>query len=322
MSDPEFKKGKEFFKVTRSLCFTAWLVLAFLLPAVAQVDKPETDTAALMKRAEKLKSAAIAEMTAAREIEDEARRTVALESARSLLGDAKTIYGEAVDGIGEKFKSYGPFVDRNAEPKRFAEKAKAEASYLKAKLEIAGCTYQQAQTYDQSDETRVDLLKKAATEYEEIHQKYRSLLAGLFARVLQGRCFQELGDVRRALGIYNEILGHPSKSAQLQALQDQALSLRFVCLNSPSRRDHALVVEEGREWSELTPAQRKDSQTGQGIRWEFARGLELLAQQDSTSDEERAELLAEAIEVLTELGKAKGVYQKPAAKKLEELSAK
>lgn len=307
--------------MTRSLYFTAWLVLAFLLPAVAQVDKPETDTAALMKRAEKLKSAAIAEMTAAREIEDEARRTVALESARGLLGDAKTIYGKAVYTIQEGWK-FEPFVDKNADPERFAARAKAEATYLKAQLEVAGCTYQQAQTYDQSDETRVELLKKAATEYEQIHQKYRSLLAGLFARVLQGRCFQELGDERRALGIYNEILGHPSKSAQLQALQDQALSLRLVCLNSSSRRDHARVVEEGREWIELTPAHREDSQTGQSIRWEFARGLELLAQQDSTSDEERTELLAEAIEVLTELGKAKGAYQKPAEKKLDELSAK
>jgi hypothetical protein len=308
--------------MTRSLSFSAALILALLLPAVAQVEKAETDSAAMLKRAEKLKLAAIAEMTAARAIDDDARRTVALEKARGLLGDAKTIYGAAVVEIGEKWKSYGPFVDRNASPEKFAARAKAEASYLKAQLENAGCTFQQAQTYDKREKLHGELLKQAAKEYGEIHQKYHSMLAGLFARLWQGRCFQELDDVRRALGIYNELLSHRLRSPQVMGLQDQALFFRLACLNSPSRRDYALVVDEAREWIDLASEQREHSASGQGIRWEFARGLELQAGKSSTSAEDRANLLSEAAEILTVLSKAEGTYQKSAAKKLRELGAK
>ena len=66
----------------------------------------------------------------------------------------------------------------------------------------------------------------------------------------------------------------------------------------------------------------ENSASGQGIRWEFANGLESAANQNSSSAEERAKLLSEAVENLKLLSQGNGVYRKSAAKKLEELGAK
>jgi cellulose synthase operon protein C len=294
------------------------LLFLHALPLSAQ-DKAE-DTQLLLKEAHTLKTEATKALEMAGSKKD-AEKQEHLKIARNRLLKSRELFAESLQLLQAESKAYPKFIDRKKNPEQYAARARVVTSMIKTELEIAGNSYQQARAADSDDKSRDTLLLQASKEYEKTHQKYRTLLGGLVARYWQARCFHEMGDLRKALGIFNELLGHRGGSPQILLLQDRARHQRLACLNHPSRKDYQLVIQESRRWIDESTESRRKSTSGQGIQWEFARGLEMFAMK-STSDEEREKLLGEAVSVLSELSKAKGFYQKPAEKKLEKLQAK
>lgn len=301
------------------------LVAVFCLASAtllaAQDEKTETNASRKLGQAEKLKAVAIEEIAAAHLEEDREKRSLHQMKARDLLVEARGIYTEVLDIQRIEWRAFPVFIDRKENREQFAARSRAEVAYIMTQLENANCFFQQAQTVDVEDTIRAELLQRAAKEYEDIHQKYRSMLGGLFARVWQGRCFQEQGDIRSALGIYRELLAHPGRSPQMQSVQDHARHFRLTCLNHPQQREYSLVIDDAREWLKDASEDRANSGSGQGIRWEFARALELLARRDATTPEDRTRLLNEALEATRALKSVGGPFQKAAEKKANELEA-
>jgi hypothetical protein len=167
---------------------------------------------------------------------------------------------------------------------------------IRTQLDLAQCLYWKAHTWPpDSDESR-RLCGEAGLEFDAIHQRYRSQLGGLFARLWQGRCFQEQGNeqgIRIALGIYSEILDHDGDSASLTNLKDRALCFRLVCLNSAVRKDYQLVIQEGTDWLSQA-SERSTSSLGQAVQWEVCLALESKAEDPDLTLEERLELLVNA----------------------------
>ncbi|MCA9073774.1 MAG: hypothetical protein KDA93_01985 [Planctomycetaceae bacterium] len=215
------------------------------------------------------------------------------DRARQLIGEARAVFQQAHDqhqATWEKLKGFIPEEEKD----RQAERAEAERQFMQAQLDLARCTYEEAQTYEEGTEKRVALLNESAAQFETIHQKYRSQIAGLHARMWQGKCFEEQNDIRKALGVYNEILEHPGD--ELQALQDQVRWFRLICLNHESRNDHQLVIEEATNWRNDS-RDRLRTTVGLGIQYELARAQQAVADNDRSMPEPaRNGLLSQSLE--------------------------
>ena len=295
------------------------VLLSLTLPNVYSDTKEDSkELAAKQKKAADQKAEATRLIAAVAEETDEAAKKKARTKAAASLEAAQDQWTEVREFVGEKWKGYPRFIDRKQNPEQYAARARAEIAYIKAQLEVANCLYLSARIAE-SDKGRDESLELAAKQYEEIHQKYRSMVGGLSARLWMARCYQEQDNIRSALGITNEILAHPSRLSVLQLLQDQALQIRLTCLNHPKRRDYQLVMAEGKEWIVDVEDKREASQAGQAIRWELARAHELHAQAPSTPDAERTRLLCEALGIAKSLKKTKGPLQKQADAKVTEL---
>ena len=192
---------------------------------------------------------------------------------REFVQKSRDVLKLAFDQHDAAFKKFPPFIDDAKEPKLHSERAKVERSMILEALSLAKCTYHEAQTYDPSSREFKQLLNQAADEFEKMHQRYRSQLGGLHARAWQGKCFEEQGDLQKALGIYNELLDHPGDDPLLQGLKSQTLQFKLICLYS--RSDYQLVADLADEWLKKNAS---DSRTtvGLGIQWEQARALEAL----------------------------------------------
>lgn len=236
-----------------------------------------------------------------------------------LLKETRDLCQKKCDELKARYTAFPKFIDRQASPEQYAERRKAELAYIRAQLELAECSYHEAQAAESGSTRQANLLAGAAEEYGKIHQRYRSMVAGLIARLWQSRCYLARGDIRTTLGIVNEMLTHPGRSPMLQQLQDQARGIRFQCLNDPHRRDFQLVITEARTWVMGVDEERQGSPAGQGIRWELARALEQEAKRDSTDASERSRMLTESLTIVRSLTKVKGPYQKSARKKVREL---
>lgn len=295
--------------------------LLFSLSALPlSAEDARQDVQVLLKEAHALKIEATKALEQAESAKDK-EKPKHLETARDRLFKSREQFAESLGLLQAEWRTYPKFIDRKENPDQYTARTRVEMAMIKAELEVAGNSYLQSRAANPDDKSRGTLLLQASQEYEKVHQKYRTMLVGLIARYWQARCFQEMGDIRKALGIVRELLAHPGRSEQMLSLQDGALHVQLACLNHKTRRDYRLVIEKARKWIDLASEKREKSASGEGIRWEFARGLELAAMSISTSEEERARLLSEAVENLKWLSTGKGVYQKSAAKKLENLGA-
>ena len=196
--------------------------------------------------------------------------------ARALLTKAREIFQKAHDLHKAHYETFPKFIPQE-ETERFDARQKAEIDYMRAQIDLALCTYADAQTYEASGQEYKNLLTKAADEFKDIHEKYRSMVGGLYARMWQGKCFEEQDDIGKALGIYNELLSHPGKSSAMKDVQHQVLQFRLICLNHDQRKDYQLVINEAEEW---VGKNRKLGGfiVGLGIRYQKALAHEKLAE--------------------------------------------
>lgn len=196
--------------------------------------------------------------------------------ARALLTKSREIFQKAHDQHKAAFDQFPKFIPED-EAEQLKARSAAEIAYMRAQIDLGLCTYEEAQTHPRGSKEFKNLLTKAADEFKTIHEKYRSIVGGLYARMWQGKCFEEMEDIGKALGIYNELLAHPGKSQAMQNVQNQVTQFRLICLNHDQRKDYQLVIAEAEDWLSKNRKLAGYS-VGLGIRYQKAVAHEKLAE--------------------------------------------
>ena len=241
--------------------------------------------------------------------------------ARDLIAKARQVFQTAYDqheAAWKKFPNFVPETDRE----QFAARAKSEVNMITAMLNLAMCTYHEAQTHDTGSHEFKQLLTKAAEEFEKMHQRYRSQVGGLYARAWQGKCFEEQNDLQKAMGIYNELLDHPGNEGPLARLKSQTLYFKLICLNSKDRNDNQLVVDLAEEWLKKNSSESR-TETGLGIQWEQAKAYEALGDKsarETKADAERAWRQARTISM--QISKFPGEFKDSSMSMMQRLQVK
>ena len=242
--------------------------------------------------------------------------------ARKLIAAARKIFQTAHDQHKKNWESFPKYIDQREDSDRYAARAAAESSYMQAQYDLALCTYEEAQTYDKTAADYKRILIQASTEFSAIHEKHRSQRVGLYSRMWQGKCFEEQDDIARALGIYNELLGHPGKSDTMKRIQAQVLQFRLICLNHEQRKDHQLVVQEGEDWLTKNRARGARTEVGLGIRWQVALAQETLADERTLGEPDRERLVRQSLVNVRTVEKYPGEYKDKAIFMIRRLTVK
>lgn len=243
-------------------------------------------------------------------------------AARKLVAQARAIFQKAYNLHEKTWKSFpATFIDKQKEPEKYKARANAETQFMSAQLDLAQCTYAEAQTYDPGSADFNRLLKKASEEYAKIHERYRSQVGGLYARMWQGKCFEEQGELGRALGIYNELLGHPGQSLPIKQLKDNILQFRLICLNDDKKKDYELVINEAEDWLKTNRSRNRTS-IGQGITWELARAQEALANSEGKKKTEQERILRQALTNARFVNAFRGKYRDVSRLLISRITAK
>src|SRR5262245_10523644 len=129
------------------------------------------------------------------------------KKARGYFAEARKVFQAAHDRYKEAYDKFDKYYDPVKQKAKHEAREAAEVNYMQAQLNLGVLTYEEAQTYDKGSADNKKLLTEAANAFNKIHAKYRSQLAGLYARMWEGKCFEEQDDIVKAMGIYNELLG-------------------------------------------------------------------------------------------------------------------
>ena len=90
---------------------------------------------------------------------------------------------------------------------------------------MAAAREEMIETVEKGSKEWTDTLTQATDDYKEVYEKYRTRLAGLYARMYQGRCLQKLNKHKEASAIFNELLANPDTPDAFRTLKVKVMAL-------------------------------------------------------------------------------------------------
>jgi len=151
-------------------------------------------------------------------------KTPVLKQSRDLYGQANKEFAALVEELRAKLKTYPAALDEKKEAKKIEERDRYRQDFLQAQLLVAATKEELADTLNKGSKEWTAALTAAADTYKKIFEDYRTRIAGLYARMYQGRCFQKLGKHKEAIAFFNELLANPD-SPEFRTLRMKVMSL-------------------------------------------------------------------------------------------------
>lgn len=254
-----------------------------------------------------------------------AKKDQLLSEARELMSQGQKVFNAAEEKFITEEKSYPRFIDQKKEAKQFEARRIARARVLEASLRSGDVIFSMSKTYPAGSEDARKLLQKAADKFADVYNKHRTVLAGLLARVKEGECYQNMGDaqsVKRALGLYEHILGQPDDDA-LRKMKAATLHLAMQCMVSDTEKKYDIAVAKGQEWLGKARPDEERAPDGLGIRYHLALAEKKLADSlDKPEDKGRKSgALSDARKQVSFVRKYPGAYKAEADKLYGQLGA-
>ena len=214
-----------------------------------------------------------------------------LVAARAAFAEARTAYDKAIPLLKARFDSFPKFIPDEQAARREAWK-EARESFQNAMLQRPVVDYEEAQTWPPDSKERNEILDKAIVAFEQIYRDYRTALAGLSARMLQAKSYEERGDLGKAMGIYNDLYAQNLRDPQYDEIRRKVGYYRIIV--DAKRKEYALVVDEASRWLQENP--RLISNESLGVQLELAKGI--LAQLPDLDEKNREEATRKAADRL------------------------
>ncbi|MCA9062631.1 MAG: hypothetical protein KDA96_06215, partial [Planctomycetaceae bacterium] len=227
--------------------------------------------------------------------------------ARTLTEQAEKIFQAAHDQYQAAYKEYKVFIDQNREEELYEQKQRAEGRYINAWFSLCECFYKRGLTYPMGSPDRKLVLDDAAARFEALSKsQFSRTVRAYHARVMMGKCFQEQGDLGRALGIYQDPANQ--EAPQLAEVRGYAVQYTLMCQNDPSRANYEVVTRLATDW--LTQFRNlATSPFGVGILYQRAFAQEKRAEAPGIESTQRESYLRAALDDATVVGRYDGPFQ-------------
>lgn len=158
--------------------------------------------------------------------EDKTNQKALNDESRKLYVQAETVFEETREKTKKILETqFGRALDPKRDAPLIARRNKLRTDYLQSQLLVAALSEEIADTYDPKSAEFKTRLTKAAKDYGEIYEKYRTRLAGLYARLYQARAEQRLGKHDDAIAIFNELLDNPDDPEAFRTLKMKVFQL-------------------------------------------------------------------------------------------------
>ena len=250
----------------------------------------------------------------AKQEDDAEKRAQLMEQARESFGAAREAYYKRRDAIKDELEHLKSVPAAERDPTRVSQ---LRGEFVETKLVAATISYELAKTMKDNPEEYKKLLEEAAANYADIAKKYRRLLGGMFAVFYEGRCHQDLGQLKDALARYEKILEEPNLPGTFQSLKTMTIKHAVECWVSEEINQLDLAIETGQEWDKSVRPGVRNSVDGLGLQLALARAN--LTRAEGASRDERVRFIGAARKFATAVSKAPGPLQADARELLSQL---
>lgn len=262
---------------------------------------------------------ATVQMTQAQQIMDEsaklpadktydAQRRKLGRDARVQLSDAREILQRAEDTYSKELDKLPPPAGDEPREEAGTQRQKYRGKVAQLRYLAAQTQFDSAKTYPpQADEFK-KLHKTAAEELSAIYEEFGNANAviALYAHLLEGRCYQALGESSMAMGCFEDISRAPNVDP-FRKLIAAALERKAEELIGQQKYDDAIQACNAC----LKDANNDEETQGEwlGVRYQLAVALAKKSDAASPSSPEQRRLRSEARDIYRLVAKSPGEYQ-------------
>jgi tetratricopeptide (TPR) repeat protein len=237
-----------------------------------------------------------------------------LSDAREGLANAQGKFQQAEKKFTTRLAELPPvskLPTRRAERNEAVEAhERAESNLYESQFQLALIDYYLAQTYaDPKSADRIAMLKKAAQAFDDIYQRNRGSVTGLYAHMWHGKTTEELGDLQTALDIYDEVLANAPEPTEkgpatgLEPLFTQVEQFRLIIVAKKNPRQFLPEATSYlKEYRRL-----RQTEGYQGIARDTAKAMLALA--EKATGAEKKKLMGDLREIVTDGSKVRSQYQ-------------
>jgi hypothetical protein len=189
-----------------------------------------------------------------------ADKAALLAEAKTIYEDAYKVFAKSQNDLKEKLAQMQSGISPN-DKEAVELRDQLRADYLQAQLLAAAIREEAADTVPKGSQEYNAMLTDAAGLYGEIYEKYRQRLAGLYARMYQGRCNQRMGKYKDALSYFGELLEQPDEPDAFRVLKTKTLALAVPCWFGSEPPLYAEVVKRLDPWiDDVRPNEAKTAE--------------------------------------------------------------
>jgi len=232
--------------------------------------------------------------------------------ARGLYDEAAKVFADLEQRFLKAHQKFPKIIDPK-DTEKIEARDQVRRDLLQARLALATVLYEIAHTHKPGSEGSTKNLEAAAKRYQELYEKYGARLAGLYARMWEGRCYKELGKTDEAFAAFEELLAQPDEPQPFRTLKNKAAVLALQTALLPKVKKYKESVAMYKEWERTA---RGDEDTPEGMAIKFFSGkaaLELAKSLTKKEDaKQRKDLLTLSKQLFKDVSRQEGEHQKDA----------
>ena len=248
-----------------------------------------------------------------------------LKESRELYEQSFQVFTELQASVDAQLSKIPKVLDtRDRKEAELIERRKQlRADYLQTELFAAAIREELADILPAGSAEQTKYLQEAADMYDGIYKNYRTRLAGRYARMYQGRCYQQLGKTKEALGYFGELLDQPNEPETLMILKAETMVMALDAWLSPTEKKYVEAIKRATRWFDETPRDKHRAHDWIAIRYHLARALKMQAEDAKNTEPVNRALIKQSLEAakreLRLVASESGEYQEPAQQLLKQL---
>lgn len=240
------------------------------------------------------------------------RKDQLITEARGVFAQAQTLFDTTEKRLSEEWETLKVQAFNRDNEDDVAKRKEATEKLRLARVQAATVAFESSKTYEPGTPEHKQALEGAAERFRDLRERYRKYAIGLYAAMFQGRAYQDMGDTKRAVTVYQEVLQFPEDEA-FRDIQAQCLSLVLQCWTLDSEKQYEVAAQKGEEWLQKARPDDERSREGLGIRYFTAIALDKQLDAAKTAGmPEDAGQRRTLLEHATFLTKIRSEYQQPA----------
>jgi tetratricopeptide (TPR) repeat protein len=230
-----------------------------------------------------------------------------LAEARELFEQARAQFTAAEKELDAQSKKFPKLA---AEKDLQTQKRQVSGDLAQVRMLRAGIDYELAKTFAPHSADAKKHLKAAVQSFAAIDETYRTRAAGLLARLWEGRCYQEMGELKQALGCYQELMDLPT-NPDTRSIKTKSTRQALECWTQNSEKKYPEAIERGERWEKDAGGSQTDPDA---LAIRYLTGLAYQAQSNAlpSKDPNRKKLAGVARQYVGPVAEHPGEYQRPA----------